>query len=331
MSTETKTNAVTVAPERSLGFVDDAVRTFEGIQKLAEVMAKMGTMPQHLAGKPADCFRVVVQAAKWHMDPFAVAECTSLVHGRMCYEGKLVAAVLQSMGAIEGRLTYDITGKGQQASIIVTGTPRGGKPQALRGSVQEWKTDHKGSPWEKQPETMLVYRGTRQWARMYTPEAILGVYTPDEFDGEPIDVTSTATVRPATPEPARTAGHGVDTGAMSAHIREQIAAKDCDPTLAAMSGETVHAPQVEKPAPAAKPSTHPAVIAARELYRNLGSAGKGIVNRIAALHGADSPASVAIDKLEAFGKDVAEIASCKGDMPAIEDTLGGWENAAKSA
>ncbi len=168
--------------DRTLSFLDSAVQTFDGIDKVAKLMAQMGTMPKHLVGKPADCFRIVIQAAKWRMDPFAVAECTSLVHGRMCYEGKLVAAVLRSTGAIEGRLEYKIEGTGKNATITITGTPRGGKPEVLKGSVKEWETTHEGSPWAKQPETMLVYRGTRQWARLYAPEAILGVVTPDEAE-----------------------------------------------------------------------------------------------------------------------------------------------------
>jgi len=115
----------------------------------------------------------------------------------MCYEGKLVAAVLTSMGAIEGRLTYEIEGSGQDASIVVRGTPRGGIAQEVRGTVRDWKTTGNGSPWDKQPETQLVYRGTRQWARMYAPEAILGVHAQEEVE-PPREVE--ATVRGAMPE-----------------------------------------------------------------------------------------------------------------------------------
>lgn len=173
-----------VAPQ--LGFLQNAIATFEGIERLAKVMASMGTMPAHLKDKPADCFRIVVQAAKWGMDPFAVAECTSLVHGRLCYEGKLVAAVLKVTGAIEGRLSYDISGSGQEASIVVTGTPRGGELSSISGSVADWRTHtmkegrELPNAWDKDPKAMLVYRGTRQWARLYAPEALLGVYAPDE-------------------------------------------------------------------------------------------------------------------------------------------------------
>jgi len=96
----------------------------------------------------------------------------------MCYEGKLVAAVLASRGIV---LDYEITGGGQSASIIVSGRRHGSqKIDNIKGSVKDWRTTGAGSPWDKQPEQQLIYRGTRQWARTYAPEALLGVHTPDE-------------------------------------------------------------------------------------------------------------------------------------------------------
>lgn len=164
----------------------------EAIQ-LADVMAKAQLVPEHLRNKPGDCLLIVMQAQRWGMDAVSVAQSTSVVHGKLCYEGKLVAAALYAMGAVEGRLHYEITGSGLNASITVTGTPRGGKgPQSVTGNVKDWRTfgkDKQGNridnAWDKMPEDMLVYRGTRQWARRYAPEALLGVYTPDEFEEEP--------------------------------------------------------------------------------------------------------------------------------------------------
>ncbi|MDV3469047.1 recombinase RecT [Stenotrophomonas sp. C3(2023)] len=170
--------------------------------QLSEVMAKANLVPEHLRGKPGDCLLIVMQAQRWGMDAVSVAQCTSVVHGKLCYEGKLVAAALYSMGAIEGRLEYDIQGTGQNASITVTATPRGGRgPQLVRGTVKDWRTygkDKTGAridnAWDKIPEDMLVYRGTRQWARRYAPEALLGVYTPDEMEDHTADVRVVAHV-----------------------------------------------------------------------------------------------------------------------------------------
>ena len=37
------------------------------------------TVPAHLAGKPADCMAIVMQAMQWGMNPYAVAQKTHLV------------------------------------------------------------------------------------------------------------------------------------------------------------------------------------------------------------------------------------------------------------
>ncbi len=52
------------------------------------------TVPAHLAGKPADCMAIVMQAMQWGMNPYAVAQKTHLVNGVLGYEAQLVNAVI---------------------------------------------------------------------------------------------------------------------------------------------------------------------------------------------------------------------------------------------
>lgn len=314
MSSKPNTVSTQVQAEHALSYVEDAVRTFAGIQQLADVIAKMESAPAHLRGKPNDCFRIVVQAAKWKMDPFAVAECTSLVHGRLCYEGKLVAAVLQAMGAIEDRLHYEITGTGQAASIKVSGRPRGhkGPPLELTGSVKDWRTVGKGkdgqpmkNAWDTMPETMLVYRGTRQWARIYAPEALLGVYTPDEFE----EVRETEAFVHNDPPPART-------GTPAAPPVEEPAAqgKPEDPP-----------PAAGKPT-AGKPKEEPAhLVRARDFYRaanqHAEGLGKKLTDALCTLHKATAPKDLPSDHVEQFKKDLDELSK---DFATAETTLAEW-------
>lgn len=198
---------------------------------LAKMMADSTLVPQHLQKKPADCLMVVMQSHRWGMDPFAVAQCTSVVHGRLCLEGKLVAAALYASGKLEGRLEYEIRGEGQGASITVTGTVAGtGKAVSISGDVKGWRTrtynkDGKEIPnnWDKDPHSQLVYRGTRQWARIYCPEVMLGVNTPDELDDEPEVVTVTQApplpTKAAPAKPATTAKSQPEGFKESAEVR----------------------------------------------------------------------------------------------------------------
>lgn len=166
--------------------------------ELANVMSAANLIPEHLRGKPGDCLLIVMQAQRWGMDAVSVAQATSVVRGKLCYEGKLVAAALYAMSAIDGRLRYDFSGSGEARRVKVSGTPRGAKvEQTVEGTVADWRTSNDN--WKKSPDDMLVYRGTRQWARRYAPEALLGVYTPDEMEAEVVE----ARVIPADSVPTR--------------------------------------------------------------------------------------------------------------------------------
>ena len=300
------TALTTTSPARSLCFMETAAQTFEGIERIANMMAKMGTMPAHLMNKPADCFRVVVQAVKWGMDPFVVAECTSLVHGRLCYEGKLVAAVLFSLNSIEGRLDYDIKGAGQNAEITITGKPKGGKVQTLHGTVAQWRTTVKDkvsgnkvpNAWDNIPEDMLIYRGTRQWARRYAPEALLGVRTPDEFDQD-IEKEVQATIHPAEPEPARTA---------TAPAEEKPAEK------------TEQKPPAEE--------LHPALKAANSLWASLTQLeqglGKEVLTLLAKINGAEAPRFIKPENLDRFMLDIESVTKLEQKPAVIRASLAKW-------
>lgn len=208
---------------------------FEHMQRIAAVMAKSNLIPEalttfkngsNLENLPehaiiANCFLVVNQAVRWNMDPFAVAQSVSVVKGKLCYEGKLIAAVLERQLGI--RLRYEWDDKpGEQLGIRVSGTFPDGTTETISGTVSDWKTSHAGSPWTpKQFRKMLAYRGTREWARLYAPGTMLGVYSDDELEDiadeargrRAIDVSTVERTEPAKrlgPPPAASVPSSVD-------------------------------------------------------------------------------------------------------------------------
>lgn len=197
----TATQVATIQPRRQdilpasdpIPVLDTA--KFEQMQRVANVMAWSAFIPDSLRKRKegstwvdmdpreiiSNCFMVVNQASRWGMDPFAVAQCVSVVHGKLCYEGKLIAGLIDAKLGI--RLHYDWSGEGENMRIRVSGTFRDGTTEFIDGSVAEWKTKHPGSPWTPlQYRKMLAYRGSREWARLYAPGLMLGIYTPDEMD-----------------------------------------------------------------------------------------------------------------------------------------------------
>jgi hypothetical protein len=196
---------------------------FEHMQRVAAVMARSTMIPESLRtmgtrDKKEDlpfeqvlsnCFLVVNQAARWGMDPFSVISCCSVVHGRLAYEGKLVAAVIDAKVGV--RLHYHFTGDPATDAYriylsdhpftaeLITQLKPGLNVPGLRlwdGSVGEWKTTGAGTPWTtKNYRRMLIYRGTRDWTRIYESAVLLGVYTDDEL----MDLAEDARARRATP------------------------------------------------------------------------------------------------------------------------------------
>lgn len=162
-------------------------RTIESISRVAEIMASgKATVPQHLRNSPGDCFAVTMQAMQWQMNPFAVAQKTHLVNGTLGYEAQLVNAVVQSQRAITGRFHYEYKGEGNSLSCRVGAIPRG-ETDVVWG---EWlciaMVTTKNSPlWKTNPSQQLGYLQVKNWARQFTPGAILGVYTPDELEMAP--------------------------------------------------------------------------------------------------------------------------------------------------
>ena len=179
-----------------------AIFSPSGLQKLqafAEIMSQgVATVPRHLAGKPADCLAVALQAAQWRMNPYAVAQKTHLVNGVLGYEAQLVNAVVTSSKAVNGRFHYRyggdwgrITGtkdKSDETGLFVqVGAILYGENEITWGEpLYMIDITTRNSPlWKTAPKQQIAYLAVKYWARLYCPEVILGVYTPDEFDSEP--------------------------------------------------------------------------------------------------------------------------------------------------
>lgn len=188
--------------------------TMEGAVKLADMMARGKLMPQHLHNSPGDCLMVVEQAMRWGMSPFAVAQCTSVVKGKLMFEGKLVAAALHTSGALKTRLEYIYSGEGNERTVTVSAVLAGeDKPRTVPVRLADAKTDN--GMWIKQPDQQLAYHGARVWARRYAPEVMLGVYAPEEMEAPPapyagptVDGVAEPVAQPEPPK--RTLGQFVD-------------------------------------------------------------------------------------------------------------------------
>jgi hypothetical protein len=183
-------------------------QNFGEVISFADRMAESRFVPATLRGKPADCLAVCLQALRWGMDPFSVAQKTYFIKegSPPAYEAQLVNAVVYARAPLNGRLQIDWTGTWPNRKCTVTGHIIGDNNPKVR-EVLAVNIKVRNSPlWITDPDQQLAYYATRAWARLYTPDVLMGVYTPDDDDmraDKARDVTSSV-------EPAERASSRLD-------------------------------------------------------------------------------------------------------------------------
>ncbi|MFJ2541205.1 MULTISPECIES: recombinase RecT [unclassified Pseudomonas] len=201
--------------------------SLDKMMRLAEVMATgRATLPKHFNGNAADCLAVVMQSMQWKMNPFAVAQKTHLVNGVLGYEAQLVNAVITTCAPVLDRLHYEWYGawekvigkftikngdKGeyrvpgwkledeQGLGVKVWATFRGeDEPRVLELLLAQARTRN-STLWADDPRQQLAYLATKRWSRLYCPDVILGVYSPDELEESAPTIRDVSPARGAAP------------------------------------------------------------------------------------------------------------------------------------
>ena len=205
--------------------------------QLATIMSRSSFVPAHCRGNEGNCIAIVMQAARWGMDPFAVANKAYFVKDGAppAFEAQLINAVVNSSGALSGRLRIHTEGEGEKLRCTVSGFLRADPNDEKVKTQSIARITTRNSPlWKNDPEQQLAYYTTRAWARLHCPEVLLGVFTPDEVD---VDPEMARNVTP--PMPRRSAlpdlGHDPQTG----EILDEATARALDSEgFAAMEGRT---------------------------------------------------------------------------------------------
>lgn len=200
------------------------------MMKIADVMSQgISTVPKHLQGKPSDCLAIVMQAARWGMDPYVVGQKTHVINGTLGYEAQLVSAVLTATGAIRGRFHYEYRGEKDLMECRVGAVISGEKDITWNEWLCVSEVTIKNSPlWKSNPKQQIGYLQVKYWARAYTPWAILGVYTPDELEERverEINPTQRMTVDEITSEtgiPATAQESATNVDAVADDLRDRI-------------------------------------------------------------------------------------------------------------
>lgn len=158
----------------------------------AQLMAQSGeAVRKHCRGRPGVCLGIVMQALRWEMEPFSVANKSYVVNDSLAYEAQLIAAVVNTRAALKSRPKPRYVGEGAKRKCIIEGTLQGENAPSTYESPEIGAITIKNSPlWKGDPDQQLHYFSIRAWARRHCPEVILGVMSVDEaYEARAEDVT----------------------------------------------------------------------------------------------------------------------------------------------
>ena len=201
---ETKINpdrASEIAISGDAGGLD--VRDYAQLFEVAKFMSlAKAAIPKFLQGNPWDCLAIILRAREWRMSPYAVAGMAYLTEGQrgeqtIAYMSQLVHAVIEARAPIKGRLEHRYEGEGDDRVCIVSAVLHSGKviehasaPLGVRRPKSKQGTDKHGnkytyvpgSPlWLTKPDVQQFYDTSRDFARIYFPDVLMGVYSDDEM------------------------------------------------------------------------------------------------------------------------------------------------------
>lgn len=170
--------------------------SFENMAEVLEFAKLMSisrqAVPQHCREQPGVCLGITIQAVEWRMSPFAVANKSYVVNDRLSYESQLIHAVIEQRAPITGRLRHEFSGTGANRKCRVWAVDQKLNEELSYESPAFSDIQPKNSPlWKTKPDLQLYYNTSRDWARVYFPDVILGVYSNDELlDSAPLNETS---------------------------------------------------------------------------------------------------------------------------------------------
>ena len=215
--------------------LDDTL--FAQVQKIATVMSKaQGFVPTHCVGNTEVCFAITTRSLVWRLDPFAVAQSTyqPVEGGKVAYEAKLVQAILEQSGRLDGPITREYRGDWSkvQGKFRMQTSEKSGKKYAvgayteadeaglgitvsakLKGEAErrtvalDLRQCHprNSTLWATDPMTQIYYRAVRMLGNVAMPGVLMGVPFVGEEDDEDSrfararDVTGRAEVRASAP------------------------------------------------------------------------------------------------------------------------------------
>lgn len=173
---------------------------FQELFDIGKMFASSQLVPDNYRGKPMDCAIAVDMANRMGISPMMVMQNLYVVKGKPQWSGQACMSLIRGSNDFKNvrpvytgerntdswgcyiRAEDNVTGK------IVTGTEVTiGMAKAEGWYSKKDKYGNETSKWQTMPEQMLAYRAAAFFARVYIPNALMGV----AVEGEAEDISKT--------------------------------------------------------------------------------------------------------------------------------------------
>jgi len=196
MAAEQQQNEISVMEKTLGGIVPNNVwqdkEQFNQLLRVSQMLSQSSLVPQNYQGKPQDCFIATEMATRMGISPLFVMQQLAVVKGKPSWSGQACIAMINNCGKFRdvkhvytGKKGTDDRGCYVTAVRIADGEQVDGTEVTMTMAKSEgWIANSK---WKNMPEQMLGYRAAAFFARMYCPEALMGLQTAEEvIDAQPV-------------------------------------------------------------------------------------------------------------------------------------------------
>ena len=177
--------------------------SFNQLLRAAQMLSQTSIIPQSYQNKPQDCFVAIEMANRMGVSPMVVMQNMYVVKGKPSWAGQACTMLINSCGKFKD-VKHIYTGeKGKPnrgcyvtATRISDGSQVDGVEVTMQMAQSEGWTSN--SKWRNMPELMLAYRASAFFARVYCPEAMMGVQTAEEvYDADSTPTNAAASLTAA--------------------------------------------------------------------------------------------------------------------------------------
>lgn len=162
-------------------------RVLTTLSKLAANFANSQIVPEIYQHNPANCFVACEIANRMGVSPLMVMQNLFIVSGKPTWAGQACIALINGTRQFSPIRFVFVGEKGTDSWGCYVTCTRLSDGEVLNGSVvdlamakAEGWTAKKGSKWITMPEQMLQYRAAAFFARVYCPNALMGLQTAEE-------------------------------------------------------------------------------------------------------------------------------------------------------